>query len=104
MRPFPDSTSSLPGARGQGYDLVAAARSAFEGGARMLQVRERHLKDQPLAELVLALIEVARPYGAMLFVNAGGGEGIRVVHRLKTGVHLGSAWPVGCVASCRGLP
>lgn len=60
----------------------------------MLQVRERHLKDQPLAELVLALIEVARPYGAMLFVNARGGEGIRVARRLKTGVHLGSAWPV----------
>ena len=86
-----------PGRHGQDFDLVAAARSAFEGGARMLQVRERHLKDQPLADLVAALLEVARPYGARLFVNAGSGEGIRVARRLKTGVHLGSAWPVAGV-------
>jgi thiamine-phosphate pyrophosphorylase len=86
-----------PGRHGQDFDLVEAARLAFEGGARMLQVRERHLKDRPLADLVAALLEVARPYGARLFVNAGNGEGIRVARRLKTGVHLGAAWPVAGV-------
>jgi len=86
-----------PGRHAQDFDLIDAARSAFEGGARLLLVREPHLKDKALTELVDALLEVARPHDASLVLNAGKGEGMRVARKLKLAVHLGPAWPVAGV-------
>jgi len=94
-----------PGLHGPAYDLVEAARVAFEAGARLLQVREPHLMDGPLLSLVEALVEVARPHQAQLYVNAGKGAGMRIARKLKLGVHLDAAWPVGGVRKeLQGLP
>lgn len=86
-----------PGLHGRGFDLVAAARAAFEAGARSLQIREPHLQDGALLTLVEAVVAEAHPFGAHLFVNAGKGAGMRVARRLKLGVHLDANWPVAGV-------
>jgi thiamine-phosphate pyrophosphorylase len=94
-----------PGRHGEAYDLLQAAKALFEAGVTLLQVREPHLKDQPLAELVAGLLELARPHGARLFLDAGKGQGMRVARRLKVGVHFPAAWPVvGVKKELQGIP
>ncbi len=71
----------LAGARPIG-SIVAAA---LDGGAGILQVREKNLPSRAFYTLVLALLRVARPLGRPLIVNdrvdialAAGAEGVHV--------------------------
>lgn len=86
-----------PGCHSERFNIIPAILMAFEGGATMLQIKERQLKDIELAKLVSELIELSQKFGASLFLNAGKGEGFRVARKLKTGIHLTSRWPVRAV-------
>lgn len=68
------------------YDPVEGSRLALEGGARILQLRDKQATTRRLVEVGLALRQLTRTYGALLIVN----DRVDVALAVEAdGVHLG---------------
>jgi thiamine-phosphate pyrophosphorylase len=74
--------------RVRGRDLVAVVGEAVRGGVRLVQVREKDLRDDELRELVQR-IRAEIGDAATLLVNGS----VRVARTLRTGLHLPAAAP-----------
>ncbi|MCL6613364.1 MAG: thiamine phosphate synthase [Firmicutes bacterium] len=69
-----------------GRPLVEVVRQALEGGARIVQLREKTLPTREMVELAAALKELARDYGARFIIN----DRVDVALAVDAdGVHLG---------------
>lgn len=69
-------------------DLLRAVRDAFQGGVRLVQVREKDLPDEPFRALLLRLLEAA-PEGARLVVNGRPA----IARSAGVGLHMPAALP-----------
>ena len=56
-------------AAGAGWGVAALAQALFDGGARLVQLRAKHLPSAVLLEHADALVRVAKPYRAAIVVN-----------------------------------
>jgi thiamine-phosphate pyrophosphorylase len=54
---------------GPGRDLLATAQAVLEGGARVLQLRLKHLADRPALVLARQVVALARTHGARVLIN-----------------------------------
>jgi len=87
--------------------FLTALQHAFAGGLRLLQVREKHLGQAALEQLLSSICAMAAPYQAKIVLN-GDAELARTFH---CGLHLASPQlkqlrqrPAGlCGASCHNL-
>jgi thiamine-phosphate pyrophosphorylase len=52
-----------------GWEPLALAQACLDGGARLVQVRAKHLSSAALLDLARAVVEAARPAGADVIVN-----------------------------------
>jgi len=52
-----------------GVDPAALSAAFLAGGARTLQIRAKEMASGPFLELCTAVVERARPYGALVIVN-----------------------------------
>ena len=52
-----------------GLDLFATAQAVLEGGARVLQLRLKHLADRPALALARRVVAAARAHGARVLIN-----------------------------------
>ncbi len=69
-------------------DLLRAVRDAFEGGVRLVQVREKDLPDESVRQLLRQLLESA-PEGATLVVNGRPD----LARETGVGLHMPAALP-----------
>ena len=52
-----------------GWTPIDVARAFLDGGARFLQVRAKHLASGAFLDTAAAIVELARPFDAMVIVN-----------------------------------
>jgi thiamine-phosphate pyrophosphorylase len=52
-----------------GWTIPDLARACLEGGARLLQVRGKHLTSAELLRVATAVVELGQPHGAQVIVN-----------------------------------
>jgi len=75
--------------------LYSALQEALKAGVRMIQLREKGLKDRPLLEMAYRLRELTAQYGASLFINDRADIALCVG---ADGVHLGqSSMPASAI-------
>ena len=78
--------------------FVDMVEAALRGGAKIVQLREKHTPPEEIAQLGEALLSVTRRYGALLLIN----DNPQIAHDIGAdGVHVGREDP--SVAEARAL-
>ena len=80
-----------------GAHLADAVRAALEGGASLVQIREKHLPDREYIARAREVQAVCTEYGVPLIVN----DCVAVAQAIGAGVHLGAG--DGDIAEARRL-
>ena len=76
----------LQAAERAGWAPLDMGRAFLEGGARLIQIRAKHLASGPLLEIADRLVALAGPYDAVIIVN----DRADVARMTRTaGVHVG---------------
>ena len=76
----------LEAAERAGWAPLDMGRAFLEGGARLIQIRAKHLASGPLLEIADRLVALAGPYDAVIIVN----DRADVARMTRTaGVHVG---------------
>jgi len=76
----------LQAAERTGWAPLDLGRAFLEGGARLIQIRAKHLASGPLLEIADRLVALAGPYDAVIIVN----DRADVARMTRTaGVHVG---------------
>ncbi len=70
----------------QGKDLLSSIREAIEGGATLVQLREKNLSEDAFFDLALSVRQLTESYGIPLIIN----DNISIAKAVDAaGVHLG---------------
>lgn len=68
-----------------GRSHLDIVKASIDGGARLVQLRDKHMQDAEFVDLALAAADLARGSGTAVIVN----DRLSVAMAARTGVHLG---------------